>query len=233
DIDRTYYNVDPHYVSLLSEISPEVMDVTFQISDKALQYLGLDLNNSFGLALADHIQFALDRAKKGLVIRNPMMNEIQHMYEKEMKLGKWALSVIEEKFQIALPRSEAGNLVVHFLDAELFNQKLQEERDMERVIDDITAIVEKNMNIIIDREEFNYSRFVTHLKYMLKRTKPSQEAKSDNVKMYEKVREEYPGLENVIKQISSYFDIHFGYVPNDEELLYLMLHINRLCSKEL
>lgn len=235
EIDRTYYNVESHYISLLGEIPEDVMNVTFEIVDKALQYLQLDMNNSFALALADHISFAIDRVKKGVVIRNPMLNEIQHMYEKEMKLGVWACKLIEKRFDITLPKSEAGNLVVHFLDAELFNEKLQEERDMELFIDNVTSIIEETMNIIIDQSGFNYSRFVTHLKYLLKRSKKpsSPSADSDNLKLYDKVREEYPELQIVVEKIGDYISSQLGMIPSDEELLYLMLHINRLVSKDL
>ena len=160
-----------------------------------------------------------------------MLNEIRHLYDSEMKLGTWALKLIEKRLNVSMPQVEAGNIAMHFIDAEISTEKLEENR-MERFVEDITEIVEDNMNIIIDRNEFSYSRFVTHLKYLLKRSSDMNKASSENIKMYEKVKSEYPELEGVIDKIREYIVLCLGVEPNEEELLYLMLHVNRLCARE-
>ncbi|MFR3430227.1 MAG: PRD domain-containing protein [Holdemanella porci] len=69
--------------------------------------------------LADHLNFAIQRAKKGMAITNPMVNEIRHLYEKEMKLGEWAIKLIRKRLNVVLPRTEAGNIAMHFIDAKV------------------------------------------------------------------------------------------------------------------
>lgn len=231
-IDRTYYNLDDHYLALLDELPAEVMEVTLEIVDKGSLYLGMHLNRIFLFSLCDHINFAIQNTKKGLVISNPMVNEIQHMYEREMLLGKWALKQIERKLSVKLPQGEAANIAMHFINAELSARKEQEKDDLTRFIDDITEIVESEMNVIVDRNSFSYSRFVTHLKYLLKRLHKKDELISDNAKMYEQVLEEFPELGEVVEKIKQYIIIQLGIEPSKEERLYLMIHINRLCAKE-
>lgn len=231
-IDRTYYNLDDHYLALLDELPEEVMDVTMEIVDKGSSYLGMNLNRVFLFSLCDHINFAIENAKKGLVVSNPMVNEIQHMYEREMLLGKWAIKQIERKLSVKLPPGEAGNIALHFINAELSAKKEQEKDDMTRFIDDITEIIESEMNIIVDRNSFSYSRFVTHLKYLLKRFHKKDEFVTDNAKMYEQVLEEFPELGKAIEKIKQYIMIQLNIDPSKEELLYLMIHMNRLCAKD-
>lgn len=231
-IDRTYYNLDEHYLALLDELPEEVMDVTMEIVDKGSSYLGMHLNRVFLFALCDHINFAIENARKGLVISNPMVNEIQHMYEREMLLGKWAIKQIERKLSVKLPPGEAGNIALHFINAELSAKKEQEKDDMTRFIDDITEIIESEMNIIVDRNSFSYSRFVTHLKYLLKRFHKRDEFATDNARMYEQVLEEFPELGKAIEKIKQYIMIQLNIDPSKEELLYLMIHMNRLCAKD-
>ena len=226
-IDRTFYDLDKNLILLLEEIPSEILDVSFEIVEKGNSYLGIEFNRSFVFTLADHINFAIDRAKKGMAIRNPMLNEIRHLYEKEMKLGKWAVKTVEKRIGISLPAIESGNIAMHFIDAEISAQKNPDD-EIEKFVDDITDIVEDTLGIIIDRTDFSYSRFVTHLKYLLKRSDKMNEASSDNIKMYEKVREEYPELEKVIEKIKEYIELCLKIEPNEEELLYLMLHGNRL-----
>lgn len=230
-IDRTFYDLDEHYISLLNELSEDLMSVTLEIVDKANSYLKVELSKVFYFTLADHLNFAIQRAKKGMAINNPMVNEIRHLYEKELRLGEWAVKLIKKRLGVVLPRSEAGNIAMHFIDAEVAVSTSMEDQT-EQFVEDITDIVNDTLNIIIDRNDFTYSRFVTHLKYLLKRVSNLDEAKSENVKMYEKVRAEYPYLLKTTEKIKEYMTACLGIEPSEEELLYLMLHLNRLCARE-
>ena len=231
-IDRTYYNLDSHYIALLNELPEDIMEVTTEIVDKGSAYLGIELNKTFWFSLCDHINFAVENAKKGLIISNPMTNEIRHLYEKEMLLGKWAVKYIAKKLSIRLPQSEEGNLALHFINAMQMVKQSQEEDDMEHFVEDITDIIESEMNIIIDRNDFSYSRFVTHLKFLLKRSHKLNESISDNVKMYEQVYSNYPEIRGAIAKIKEYIIVELDIEPSKEELLYLMIHINRLCARD-
>ena len=222
-IDRTFYDLDEHYISLLNELSEDLMSVTLEIVDKANSYLKVELSKVFYFTLADHLNFAIQRAKKGMAINNPMV--------KEMRLGEWAVKLIKKRLGVVLPRSEAGNIAMHFIDAEVAVSTSMEDQT-EQFVEDITDIVNDTLNIIIDRNDFTYSRFVTHLKYLLKRVSNLDEAKSENVKMYEKVRAEYPYLLKTTEKIKEYMTACLGIEPSEEELLYLMLHLNRLCARE-
>ncbi|MGM9948030.1 PRD domain-containing protein [Floccifex sp.] len=231
-IDRTYYNLDPHYISLLNELPEDVLEVSYEIVKKGSAYLNVELNRTFWFSLCDHINFAIENYKKGLILSNPMTNEIRHLYEKEMLLGKWAVKHIDRRLHIRLPQSEEGNIAMHFINAKQQVKKTNEKDDFEHFVEDITDIVESEMNIIIDRSSFSYSRFVTHLKYLLKRTNQMAQPLSDNIKMYEDVYRKYPELRKVIETIKCYIYSELNIEPSKEELLYLMIHINRLCAKD-
>lgn len=231
-IDRTYYNLDTHYISLLDELPEEIMDVGTEIVQKASSYLDVEFSKVVWFTLCDHINFAIENVKKGLVLSNPITNEIQHLYEKEMLLGEWSVKLIEKKIGVKLASSEAGSIAVHFINAEQQVKPTEEKDIIQHFIDDISDIVESEMNIIIERNSFNYSRFVTHLKYLLKRSKNTSNLVSVNVEMYEEVYNKYPEIQDTIEKIKLYLMSELDVEPNKEELLYLMIHINRLCAKE-
>ncbi|MGN1277693.1 MAG: PRD domain-containing protein [Floccifex sp.] len=231
-IDRTYYNLDSHYISLLNEIPEEVLDVSLEIVKKGSSYLNTDLSRVFLFSLSDHINFAIQNWKKGLILSNPMTNEIRHLYEKEILLGKWAVKYIDKRLHVRLPVSEEANIAMHFINAKQEARKDDDRDEFEHFVDDITDIVESEMDIIVDRSSFSYSRFVTHLKYLLKRTSQMALPLSDNIKMYEDVNRKYPELRIVIEKIKQYIMSELNIEPSKEELLYLMIHINRLCAKE-
>ncbi len=231
-IQQTYYNLDSHYLSLLDEIPEEMMNLAFEIVAKGKLFLGIEVNKSFVFTLADHINFAVERTKQGLLISNPMLNEVRHMYEKEMELGEWAVKLIEKNQHLSLPESEAGNIAVHFINAKNLGEQEQSEYDLENTINDVTRIIENGVAIQLDRSSFNYSRFVTHLKYLLKRANIESIPASDNLKMYASVAENFPHLENIVVKIRDYLKTYLDIHISDEEMLYLMLHVNKLCARE-
>ncbi|MCI9305500.1 MAG: PRD domain-containing protein [Lachnospiraceae bacterium] len=231
-IDRTYYNLEPHYITLLNELPEDILDVTNEIVRKGSAYLKMEFNTIFWFSLCDHINFAIENTKKGLVLKNPMTNEIRHFYEKEMRLGEWAVKHIGKRLSIRLPQSEAGNIAMHFINAEQQVKQASERNDIEHFVEDITDIVESGMNVIIDRDSFSYSRFVTHLKYLLKRSGSLDVPESENEKLYESVCEEFPELKRVGEKIKEYIAATLLVEPAKEEILYLMIHINRLCGRE-
>lgn len=231
-IDRTYYNLEPHYIALLDELPADVMDVTFEIVQKGSSYLKTEFSTVFWFSLCDHINFAIQNVKKGLVLSNPMTNEIRHFYEREIKLGEWAIKHISKRLSVRLPQSEVGNIAMHFINAKQQVKQAEERDDIEHFVDDITDIIESGMNVIIDRDSFSYSRFVTHLKYLLKRSSNLHMPESENEKLYESVCEEFPELKRVGEKIKEYIAATLKVEPAKEEILYLMIHINRLCARE-
>ena len=60
------------------------------------------------------------------------------------------------------------------------------------------------------------------------KTYHSKNISSENEKMFELLKVQYPKTYDCAIAIKNILNVEF----NDEELLYLMLHINRLCSRE-
>ncbi|WP_320883498.1 PRD domain-containing protein [Dielma fastidiosa] len=89
-------------------------------------------------------------------------------------------------------------------------------------------MVEECMNLKIDKEGFNYSRFVSHMYYLLDRVANNKEIKTQNQKMFDQLILEYPQTYECAIRICKALEIKL----NDEELLYLILHVNRLSSRE-
>ena len=55
---------------------------------------------------------------------------------------------------------------------------------------------------------------------------------SENKKLFDSMKAEYSKTYQCVSHIQTYLKDHLEWNPSEEELLYLMLHINRLCSRE-
>ena len=67
---------------------------------------------------------------------------------------------------------------------------------------------------------------------MLKREEKGAPVSSENWKLFEAIRDEYLKTYQCALKIKEYLGNELACDLNEEELLYLILHINRLCARE-
>ena len=92
--------------------------------------------------------------------------------------------------------------------------------------------MEEYFHIIVERDSFNYSRYATHLQYLFQRVCQHKEINSDNLKLYESLKEEFADVAACVEKIAEHIRGKWGCQLSEEERLYLILHINRICMKE-
>ena len=230
DVERTYYDVDPMYYSMINDIPEEVLDIATKIVDKA----SLVIENPFGsniiFTLADHINFSIERNKKNMDIKLPFVYDIEHLFEKEYDMGLYGLKLIRQEMNVYLPQEEAAYIALHLINAEEQNKQIENLDD--KAIEDITKIIEDEYSMQIDKKNFNYSRFVSHLHYLLKRGRSKHLVQSDNSDIFNATKDAYPKTYICSNKICEYLKDKLNLKMSEEEQLYLMLHVNRLCTRE-
>lgn len=231
-VDRTYYNVDPMYYEAMNTIPEKILDVTADIVEIYKTHSAEPVSSNLVFTLADHINFAIDRCKKNITVPTPLQYDVQYLYELEYNVGVEALKIIQKELDVHLPKSEASNIALHFINAGTVSSNLNQHTYIDRVIDDITDIIAQYFRIYIDKSTFNYSRFVSHLHYLLKRSEKGTLIATDNEKMFESISNEYHDTYEAVLKIKNYLYEELGIELNQEEMLYLILHVNRLCVRE-
>lgn len=231
-IDRTYYGVNSSYMGLVNEIPEEVFEVAAKIVDMAVNYIDCELSSNLVFTLADHINFAIERNQRNMNLRNPFLYDIWYFYEKEIDIGNLAVKMIRRYLKVSLPEEEAGNIALHFINAEALSEKENEFNVSDTIVEEVTYLIEKELNIRIKREDFNYSRFVSHLQYLMKRKDAVSSISSDNIKLYMEMKEEFPVIYQCVLKIRDYMAGKLDWELSEEELLYLILHVNRLYARE-
>ena len=230
-INRSYYDIDEAYISMINEIPEEIIDISNRIVDKARMVIDNPISSNIVFTLADHINFSIQRYKKKMNIKLPIVYDIQHLFENEMNIGEYGLKLIHKELNIYLPKEEAAYIALHIINAEEQDRNKKVNQD-EEIIDKITDIIEREYDIKINKDNFNYSRFVSHMHYLLKRGKTKHLIYSDNNTIYDKLKNDYQKTYDCVKKVSEYLHRILKIELTDEEKLYLMLHINRLCTRE-
>ena len=219
-ISKTFYGINPKYFGLINEIEDEVIEVSSTIVEYAKGIITNELNPNLVFTLADHIKFAIDRTNKSLTVKMPMDVDLKLHYEKELEIGKKAVTYINKKLNVHLRKEEATSIALHLINAQNFtNDEIFDEKE---IIDNLTIIIEQEFNIKIDKEGFNYSRFVSHLQYLLKRGKDQLLIDTENGNMFDVLVEKYPETYKCVNKMSSYLEKNNGITLNKEEKLYLI-----------
>ncbi len=229
-IERTYYNIDDRFVRLIEKLPSDVIECSEKIVNYAESKLGLKLNPNLVFSLADHINFSIERIKQGITFDHGLTYEMNYLHPVEFEIAKEAVNMIQKKYEIVFSKEEAAIIALHILESESHYKK--ETINTSQVVDDLAEIVRKEMDIVIDADDFNYYRFATHIQYLMNRQKENQSIKSENKEMFNMIRNSYPKVYDCVLKMKKYFNEQLNWDVSEEEQLYLMIHINRICSKE-
>ena len=231
-IERTYYGISPEYQGLLKEISKEIFDVSGMLVDLAANSIDADFNRNLVITLADHINFAIDRYKKNIHIKPPYVGNLAYLHEAEYKVGAQAVACINQRFGVRLPKEEAAAIALHLINAENSVAPKADFLDASTMISDVIGLIEKRENITIDRSGFNASRFITHMEYLLARIRNNETLENNNDKLFNNLKQEYRETYLCAEDVRTYLQQKTGKNLGSEEMSYLMLHIERFCSRE-
>lgn len=229
-IERTYYDINPIYLGLISSLSEEIISISTKIVEHIRNRTDKQISSNLVFTLADHLSFAIQRCREGMNLSLPIDKDVEHLFDLEYETGLYGLELIRKEMKTYLPKNEAAYIALHIVNSEKQTHKDSEIVE-EEMIEDIIKIIEDHFSIIINREDFNYSRFASHMHYLIKRSKDAQMIASTNARMFESLKENYRDTYLCSEKISQYFSSKLGFKLTDEEKMYLILHINRLCSR--
>ena len=89
---------------ILSQTPLPCIQAANAVVDRARQVLDAELPDSIYLTLCDHIQFALQRFREGIELKNALLEEIRSFYGREYQVGQEALACACRKMRRALSR---------------------------------------------------------------------------------------------------------------------------------
>ncbi len=219
---------------MLEDIPKEIIYVSYDIIEYTKSILNVEISDTIYISLTDHINNAIKLYKEGFNISNAIVWEIKKFYPKEFEIGLKSLNFIEEELDISLPEDEAANIALHLINSQV-NSSYKEVEDVakqSKMINDILNIIRYVYNINLDEGSLSYDRFITHLRFFFKRLgkKNNNEEENSELKddfLLKQVKEKYIDAYKCMLKIEEYL----GKKLDDEEKLYLTVHIQRVTSK--
>lgn len=224
-------NMQTRFNQLFEEIPIIYIDLAVKIVENAEKDLGVTFNNMIYVGLSDHLRYAISRAKEDLDMPNAMLWEIKRFYPKEYQAARNAIKTINYYERVWLSDNEAGYIALHFVNGQNHNSEMKLTIETTAIIADIMKIVQLHFKIEIDQESLSFTRFATHISYFLRRIMQGDLVAHEDNFVYEQMSLKYPESNRCAMQIAAYIQVKLGIQLSKEELLYFMIHINRIVQQ--
>ncbi len=215
---------------ILSEIPHEYFQLTQRVVNFANQQLNSTLSNSIFISLPDHIFHAVERTKQNQPIPNGLLFEIQRLYKQEFAIGLYVLELVEDYFGVKMAEDEAGFIALHIFNARTDSASMADTYRATQMIKDILNLVTYNFSLVLDEQSHDYMRFLTHLQYFAQRFFINDAPAQGDDFLYQQTKLAYPNAYQCVEKINKYLVKNYNKSLNEDEQLYLMIHIQRVVS---
>lgn len=231
-VTRTFYGIDRKYLAFIDEVDPDVLEFSAQLADIVTSQVSYELSPNLPITLADHIQFAIKRAREHMVMTLPLEQDLEQLHPIEYRIGQMAVNGIQKTFKVRMPRNEAGGIAMSIINAAVrpSDRRALEGRREKRLLDKTVAIIEEELGVAVDRSSFAFTRFATHVRYLLDRVAKGEPIESENSGLYDVLVEQYPAAARCALRIDALVRDSFGEELSREELVYLIMHVNRVAQ---
>lgn len=217
------------FITMLEDIPVEFVSLADDIIKFAKERTTPKISETIYISLTDHLYNLYKLHKEGIKITNRLSWEIKRFYPKEFAVGVHALALIKEQLGLEPAEDEAGNIAMHVINAQL-NEDFTKTEDVQAIskkIREILAIIRMHNKMEINEETLAFDRFVTHLRFFFKRLENLERNNKTNP-LLEHFVEKYVQAYETMKLIEKYLNVAL----NDDEQLYLALHIQKLIDHE-
>lgn len=214
------------YESFITTVDPQIIETTQKIIDMLKSEGKARVESHAYVALIDHINFAIKRLKEGIEIVNPFLFEIELLYPVEYELAKKAVLIIEEDLKISIPESEIGFLCLHIYGVKKDKSK-SEALENSKMISEILDLVEKKLDVKLDKDSFMCRRFVMHLVGVINRSYDEKYYENEFLqKLKDDLKKEFNVAYYIVKIIEKTLKIK---IP-EGEIGYIAIHLYKINS---
>lgn len=195
DVEKVFRMDSPEQThrlqDLFSQLPPQLLELCTRIIDHAKITIGHRLNESVYLTLTDHIQFTLNRIRKGQYLPNPLLTEVRVFYPVEFSVGKFALELIRSELGVVFQEDEAASIALHLVNAE-YDGSMSATIRAAQVLPSLVQIMEDWPDLRLDRDHLCYNELIVHLKFLAMQAFTGCAQEWVGVKLAENVQQYFP-----------------------------------------
>lgn len=214
--------------NLYETLPDDELNLFLSMIDYAEKELEMTFDSHLHLSLTDHLHFMLMRVKKGVSISNPLAWEVRKFYPKEYQVATAMVEKLCHDLQLAIPSDEASSIALHLINAQVESGGIHKSQLTTRIVIAILEIVRLHFGHVGSENSISYNRFVTHLQYFSQRVANGVVQGSNDLFLYDQVKQNYPDSFVCTQKIAHYVKENYHFEMSIDEKVYLTIHIQRL-----
>ncbi len=218
----------------LIELLDSIPAIYLELAKETVEYaksMGITLNEHVYVALTDHYHFAVKRYEEHLVSRNRIIWEIKNFYPKEFQVGAYALELLNDRLGIDLPVEEAANIAFHIVNGQKDPDSHTNTMEAAKMIGNVISVVIYSLRTELPEDDMNFTRFKTHVKFLVERVLSNKMLVSENDFMYQQMESVYPEALHYAEKVRTYMLKEYEVAITNEEVAYLTVHIARMMGR--
>jgi transcriptional antiterminator len=214
-----------NYEQILNAVDLKIIGITEEVIAYAQAMLEGEFSETIHASLVDHINFAVERQRRGIHITNPFAYEIQYMYPEDYKVAKRSVDFLNDHLDVTLPEDEVAYLAMHFNGG----RKKENSGESLSVVRLVSKIIEAAKELGFNLEDsFSTLRFISHLKSLIERVK---QRKTIQNSLLDKIKEEYGDTYLKATVLSMLLTDALKVQVPEDETGFLTMHLERMIQR--
>ncbi|BDR58902.1 PRD domain-containing protein [Xylocopilactobacillus apicola] len=229
-------DADSTELNTLTSISEQTIIVTNEVVKLVEPYLSVKFNSYQYLALADHIEFALQRASTAVDLADGTTRwSVQKLFPQEYEAAEQSVNLIQQMTGSQLSNGEVVLIAYHFLNLRTDAPGLHDTIKITKLIEQVVDIVQYEYGVNLDSDSFNFNRFITHLRsFMIQHLKMINSNNDDlDPAILKLMIAKYPQAYQTVERIDGFLQKKVGWQLQPDEKVYLTLHIWRVTHRQI
>jgi transcriptional antiterminator len=227
EVEKVFVIEDEDNLRNFKQVIENIDEEFLILCEKMISYvaneLGEELDERIHVALVDHLNYAVKRLSDNEEIENPFLMEIKALYPKEYMLAERVAETLQNEIKLDIPVGEIGFIALHIHSARN-SGKVSSTIKNTYLINSITEYIEKSMEVQIDKSSLDYARFITHLKFAIKRILTDISIENDFIR---EIKSKYKLSYKIAKGVSKILTDRLEKKVAEDEIAYLAMHIER------
>lgn len=187
------------------------------------------LDDGIYVTLTDHIANTIERIRMGIDFDMAMLLNVKSLYREEYKLALHAIELLRNAFHLHIDDNEANFITLHIVNAE-FKSNMMQIYTITSILESINNIVLKCFKIEV-QDNYDFDRFLIHCRFFVQRivnAEADAQQSAANQEIFQIMKEHSVRQYACVNEIAQMLEKKYNYIVNDEEKLYLLIHLNKL-----
>lgn len=240
-VERIFYlntnEAKERFGTLLKDVPIDITMTSFAIIEMAKQTFNYPVLDYIYVTLTDHISQTYKHIVAG-TYRKSQAPDIRDKYPTEYAIADKAVNMINHDLNVRFPKDAAQPIALHFINAHGTENSETEEKidkaDFGNNVNKIVKAVFKEYGITRNITNQNYfDRLMIHLQYLVARLQTNEQDKRGlNQNIESDFQKLYPKSYKIASEICTKIQDRLNITLNDNELVYFVIHIQRLIQEK-